>query len=210
MKVPLKINETGWFLILNPNLSTSEELQNKDYNISGYSIAKLSTSYNQPFIGIDVTKEILNLPSDITEFLSDFKGNGFYKNSIFKYNEKTIAHLQNLVDERSRAKYFEEIDSFKTLKYNWDGYNAEPTADAAIHLAKEVVTELISNRIKIDICVPMRDGGIQFDIDGDKYSTEIEIHPDQTISLIVYNENAEIVKNKIISLSEIKTIKQYI
>ncbi|MBL4753190.1 MAG: hypothetical protein JKY52_06300 [Flavobacteriales bacterium] len=89
----------------------------------------------------------------------------------------------------------EKIDSFRELERNWDSYDADPISAICIEEANRVnrfLSGLGLWQLGIPIHVfPMRDGGIQFEIDHPDHSFEIEVHPNGLTELFSYDGDGE-------------------
>ncbi len=173
-----------------------------------------TSDYDNFTIGFD--KKLLDFSFEPSISPTNYKDNRLYINRVNKPSNYDIKDknfslfIASLKNQDSYSKILKAINSFKNLNYNWDGYDAEKTTDTAINIAKKVADKIIKNGITIDICVPMRDGGIQFDMDGYIYDKEIEIHPNGTMNLVVYNKDADIIDSKPASINDItKLIVQY-
>lgn len=187
------------------SINTFKALSWKTYSTSTYGTSTISFN------------KLLNSSSKPSVSSINYKGDRLYDNGTSRPSSYDIKgeifslFIRSLRKQDSYSKILEDIDRFRNLKYNWDGNEAEETTDVAIKVAKQVVNELAHNGISIDICVPMRDGGVQVDINGSLYDKEIEIHPNGTINLIIYNKTADVVDDKLISAVDVvKTIKQYL
>jgi hypothetical protein len=105
----------------------------------------------------------------------------------------------------------EKIISFSNLRSNWDSYNAEIISNAAIKAAKEIldhlnINGLLTSEIEINV-FPMRDGGIQFEFDGEHICAELEINPNGDSTFILFDDDGNIIdKGQLFELSEISTL----
>lgn len=103
----------------------------------------------------------------------------FFNNTINWQYRKTKTNLLS-----------KEIDRLRYLQENWDSYNAEPIFEQSIELAQNFINDLAIYGILIDFSVPLRDGGIQLEKSFEERDIEIEIHPVGTITLLVFDKDA--------------------
>jgi len=110
-------------------------------------------------------------------------------------------------------RYFNFVDTingFSNLKTNWDSYNADAISKNAIDTAIETLNYLLSegllsNGINISV-FPMRDGGVQFEFEGENICSELEINPSGELTFILFDDNGNIVdKWQLFELSELST-----
>jgi hypothetical protein len=105
----------------------------------------------------------------------------------------------------------EKISGFSNLHSNWDSYNAEIISNAAIKAAKEIldhlnINGLLTSDIEINV-FPMRDGGIQFEFDGEHICAELEINPNGDSTFILFDDDGNIIdKGHLFELSELSTL----
>ncbi len=103
------------------------------------------------------------------------------------------------------------INGFSKLQPNWDSYNAKAISKNTIAKAIETLNHiyskgLLSNRIEVNV-FPMRDGGIQFEFDGDYNCSELEINQSCELTFFLFDEEGNIVnKWQLFELSELKTL----
>ncbi len=84
------------------------------------------------------------------------------------------------------------IESFSELDTNWGGYNEDCITIQSIMTAHKVLNSIPKEALNQTTVVPMRDGGIQFNIGDFK---EIEIS-DNAVVEILYDSNYTII-NKV-------------
>lgn len=127
------------------------------------------------------------------------------KNLNYFGDEKFIglARLNNL-----RSK----IEGLVHLESNWDSYNAEIISKTAVAVAIETINylnskELLSNGLSVSV-FPMRDGGIQFEFDGENICAELEINQKGELAFILFDdeENIELEPLKLFELTELSTL----
>jgi hypothetical protein len=107
--------------------------------------------------------------------------------------EKSNSLRQNA--SKSDSNHFidlmNRIEQFSTLKPNWDTYGAEQTNELVIEIARKLLIDLYSKNLIDPVFTvnvfPIRDGGIQFEIDADEDSCEVEISPKEILTLITYD-----------------------
>jgi len=113
-------------------------------------------------------------------------------------------------------RYFNFVDTingFSNLKTNWDSYNADAISKNAIDTAIETLNYLLSegllsNGINISV-FPMRDGGVQFEFEGENICSELEINPSGELTFILFDDNGNIVdKWQLFELSELSTLQR--
>ncbi len=111
-------------------------------------------------------------------------------------------------------KYFhfaDTIKGFSNLQHNWDSYNADVVSKKAIYTAIEALNHLnskgqLTNCFTVNV-FPMRDGGIQFEFDGENICAELEINPNGDSTLILFDDDGNIIeKGQLFELSELSTI----
>lgn len=133
--------------------------------------------------------------------------------SVFENSER----ITNTFRPHSKIrgmKYFQYADTifgFSNLQENWDSYNADTISQTAINTAIETLNHLhnkglLANGITVNV-FPMRDGGIQFEFDGQYICAELEINPNGEATFILFDDDGDIVeKEQIFELSEIPTL----
>ena len=104
----------------------------------------------------------------------------------------------------------DKVKGYINLAPNWDSYSADMISFTAIKEALLVIDHLIasdifSNGIEVNV-FPMRDGGIQFEFDAEDLSAELEISPLGEMSLIVYDDEANIIDKLKICTEELTEI----
>jgi hypothetical protein len=111
-------------------------------------------------------------------------------------------------------KYFQYADTiygFSNLQRNWDSYNADIVSKNAIDTAIETLNHLnskgqLTNGFTVNV-FPMRDGGIQFEFDGENICAELEINQNGDSTFILYDDDANIIdKGQLFELSELSTL----
>lgn len=112
-------------------------------------------------------------------------------------------------------KYFHYADTiygFSNLQRNWDSYDADEISKSAIDKAIETLNHLNSKgKLTNDFTVnvfPMRDGGIQFEFDGENLIAELEISPNGELTLIHFDDEGNIIgePQKLFELSELSIL----
>ncbi|MEI7725056.1 MAG: hypothetical protein WCK09_08115 [Bacteroidota bacterium] len=104
-----------------------------------------------------------------------------------------------------------KISGFSNLQSNWDSFNAEIISKVAIKTAKETLDHLningwLTSEIEINV-FPMRDGGIQFEFDGEHICAELEINPNGDSIFILFDDDGNIIdKGQLFELSELSTL----
>lgn len=133
--------------------------------------------------------------------------------SVFEDSER-ITNTFRPHSKTRGMKYFQYADTiygFSNLQKNWDSYNADTISQIAINTAIEALNHLhnkglLANGITVNV-FPMRDGGIQFEFDGQYICAELEISPNGEVTFILFDDDGNIVeKEQIFELSEIPTL----
>lgn len=87
-------------------------------------------------------------------------------------------------------KLLTQVSSFEELAYDWDTYGALPIAAGAIARARQLLNALSLQLVyapAVSVHVfPMRDGGVQVELDRDSASMEIEVHPDGSQDYLLF------------------------
>jgi len=100
-------------------------------------------------------------------------------------------------DENTLIKdLMNRIEEFKNLESNWDTYNADKISPAGISNAKQIVNVFGINNIIFDCAFPMRDGGVQLEINSKGCNIEIEVSLDSDIKLLVFNKVNNLILEK--------------
>lgn len=103
----------------------------------------------------------------------------------------------------AKQKIAARLSELKGLSQNWDEDGAEAVSGAAMALAKIVADQLIGLGVNIEFCVPLRNGGVQFEFqkNGD---CEVEVHPDETLFFLRYDHAANLIEKEKIILDLLK------
>ena len=138
---------------------------------------------------------------------------------ITKMNTQEISQAFKVVNKDAvsrqaiKLRYFnftETINGFSNLEPNWDSYQADKISKKAIETAIETLkymrdNDILSNKMTVNV-FPMRDGGIQFEFDGETICAELEINQYGKLTFILYDEEGNLVESKeILELSELST-----
>jgi hypothetical protein len=95
------------------------------------------------------------------------------------------------------TEFSEKINGFRFLEKNWDSYNADTISDKAIQKAISILDKIIqttqNHSIKLHV-FPMRNGGIQFELDNENQSFEIEIDTNGILKFIRFDEEGDILE----------------
>lgn len=118
---------------------------------------------------------------------------------------------------RSGMKYFElndKINGFENLPANWDSYNADSISTSAISMGLEVLNYLkregtLTSGIVVNV-FPMRDGGIQFEFEAENLDAELEINPQGDLTLILFNDNGDIILKQPIKSYELSELSSHL
>lgn len=134
--------------------------------------------------------------------------------SVFEDSENITNTYRPEMSRLQGIKYFNYADSiygFSNLQPNWDSYNADVISKNAIDKAIETLNLLnskgqLSNDFTVSV-FPMRDGGIQFEFDGDNICAELEIIPNGELRFILFDDNGGIIEEEqLFELSELSTL----
>lgn len=151
------------------------------------------------------------------EFLNiDTKWNLFAEKNLATFNlfENSIKIYRHESSKLQGIKYFylaDIVKGFSNLKPNWDSYNADSISNDSIELALETLNHLnsqglLSNGFSVNV-FPMRDGGIQFEFDGENICAELEINQNGDSTFILYADDGNIIgKGQLFELSELSTL----
>jgi len=111
--------------------------------------------------------------------------------------ENKLHGLKKSRDENSLIKdLINRIEEFKNLDSNWDTYNADKISPDSITNARQIVKIFGTNNIIFDCAFPMRDGGVQLEINSKDFNIEIEVNPDTEIKLLVFNKVNNLILEK--------------
>ena len=133
--------------------------------------------------------------------------------SVFKDAENITNPFGPEISKLQGIKYFhfeDTIKGFSNLKPNWDSYNADPISENSINAAIETLNYLyskgqLSNNLTVNV-FPMRNGGIQFEFDGENICAELEISTSGEHTIIIFDDNGNIMnKGQLFELSELST-----
>ncbi|AII54474.1 MULTISPECIES: hypothetical protein [Hymenobacter] len=94
-------------------------------------------------------------------------------------------------------KLLAQLETFRNLSPNWDSYGALPTEERALARARQLLNSLSLQLVyapAVSVHVfPMRDGGIQVELDRDNASMEIEVHPDGTEDYLLFTAQGALI-----------------
>lgn len=83
------------------------------------------------------------------------------------------------------ATPLEQLDALRTLRPNWDGYNADPPDPRVLDWAKEFIPAVEVHAVGRLVQVsPGRAGGVQLEWDDDDFEHELEFNPDGSQGLL--------------------------
>jgi hypothetical protein len=146
-------------------------------------------------------------PSSNKEFVSRNINNNFRD-----YRKQSSIKVSNLI-RTNFVEYFQlakRINGFLNLPPNWDSYDAKAISTIATNTAIETlhylnIEGLLSSVININV-FPMRDGGVQFEFDGNNICSEFEISPDGELTFLLFDKDDNIANSiEIFELSELST-----
>ena len=123
--------------------------------------------------------------------------------------EKEITSLRNQ-NSRNEKKHFPNliarIEKFSELEQNWDTYGSDKISLNSISSAIQIIKISETDSIVIDDAFPMRDGGVQLEKDFENHSIEIEVSPDNEITLLVYDKESNLIFEKSFNVFEINDL----
>jgi hypothetical protein len=134
--------------------------------------------------------------------------------SVFEDSENITNTYRPETLKLQGIKYFHFLDTiygFSNLKPNWDSYNADVISKNAIDTAI-VTLNYLNSRVQLsnDFTVsvfPMRDGGIQFEFDGENICAELEINQNGELKFILFDDDGSINYNgQLFEVSELSTL----
>ncbi len=108
--------------------------------------------------------------------------------------------IEKVTTQKKSSSYqllLEKINGFQFLDKNWDSYNADTISTKAIQTAVSILEKIVqtTKNYSIELHVfPMRNGGIQFELDSDSLSLEIEIDTKGDLKLIRFDEEGDILE----------------
>lgn len=138
-----------------------------------------------------------------TPFNKKYKVGSAIQNLYVIPNFMAIAHpiaTTIYAHEIFKSSIVGKIDELNSLKDNWDAENSPAPTNNTIDLAKEIASRLIEQGKIINFCYPLRNGGIQLEEGDDNSNCEFEVHPDGTIHELIYDQDYNLVSNKLIEL----------
>lgn len=110
----------------------------------------------------------------------------------------------------SYINFSKTIKGFSNLQPNWDSYQADKISKEAIDTAIKVLKymrdkDILAKNMAVNV-FPMRDGGIQFEFDGDAICAELEINQYGKLIFILYDEEGNLIEStQLLELSELST-----
>ena len=130
---------------------------------------------------------------------------GFFSGSTFGLfmDYENIMSNQNLelsiTNDTFYSRLSNKVYAFVNLQKNWDSYDADMISTTAIDVAIETLNHLYSKGvhsmgIKISV-FPMRDGGIQFEFDGEYICAELEINQNGDLTFILFDDDGNIIND---------------
>jgi hypothetical protein len=134
--------------------------------------------------------------------------------SVFESSDNITKSSGPESSKVQRMKYFHYADTiygFANLQHNWDSYNADEVSQNAIDKAIETLNHLnnkgqLTNGFTVNV-FPMRDGGIQFEFDGENICAELEINPNGDLTFFLFDDDGDIIeKVQLFELSELSTL----
>lgn len=158
---------------------------------------------------------LMNIPKNESQF--DLSIASFTIGSTFSLLEKEAPKkkLNYFSDEKpiglAILNLKSKIEAFAHLESNWDSYNAEIISKTAIDTAIKTLYHLnskgqLTNGFTVSV-FPMRDGGIQFEFDGENICAELEINQNGDSTFILFDGDDNIIgKKQLFELSELSSL----
>lgn len=143
------------------------------------------------------SKDILLISGSIVDILNNFRN--ITKQDTPVMPKANLSQYTNLS---------EKIYGFSNLPSNWDSYDADIISKNAIDTAIKILNQLhrkgqLRSNITINL-FPMRDGGIQFEFDGENICAELEINQNGVLTFILFdNDGNVIIKEQLFELTEL-------
>jgi hypothetical protein len=130
----------------------------------------------------------MNTLAQINSSLIEFSNSNSLPYEYFDYKNTIIPRLTE-----NNESIFNNLESFRLLKYNWDSYGASKPNGAVIKKAIDLLIWLNTSEIEIYFTAPTRDGDILLEIQNGDKSIEFVISDtvDDSISLISIEESVE-------------------
>ncbi len=134
--------------------------------------------------------------------------------SVFENSENITNTFRPESSKLQGIKYFQYADTiygFSNLEHNWDSYNADLVSKNAIDTAIKTlnylnIKGLLTSNFNVNV-FPMRDGGIQFEFDGENVCAELEICQNGDSTFILFDDDGNIInKGQLFELSELSTL----
>ena len=98
------------------------------------------------------------------------------------------------------ATLLEQLEGLRTLRPNWDGYNADAPIPEILDLARDFVAlfeALPGGPVARGIQVyPTRVGGVQFEWEDERFERELELNPDGSIAMLHVNRTTGAMKEE--------------
>lgn len=94
------------------------------------------------------------------------------------------------------ATPLEQLEAMRSLKANWDGYNADPPLPGPIDLGKAFVQLLDAVRRDVEVSpelyvTPTRVGGVMIVWEDREFEYELEIEPDGSFGLLSQSKSTK-------------------
>ena len=88
-----------------------------------------------------------------------------------------------------------KINTFKSLKPNWDSYDADEISEIAINNAIEFIKELEKYNLIVYFVSPVRDGGVfvEYQNNNNGKSIEVFFNQDGSNELVLFDNNKEVI-----------------
>lgn len=159
----------------------------------------------------------MNIQISMQQFCSEFNysianivtGKTFQKlEKIRQRSNESIFEIKKFERFNISKKLYDKIKGFSLLKSNWDTYDADLISVKAIDTAFDILEflngeEQLTNHLNVEV-FPMRDGGVQFEFDGENICAELEISQTGTQTFILYDVESNI--DKVVQLFELSEL----
>ena len=103
----------------------------------------------------------------------------------------------------AKQKITARLNEFKDLGENWDSGGADAVLPSTLLLAQKVADKLLELSVEIDFCVPMRNGGVQFEF-RQNGECELEVHPTLELIFLRYDLAANLMSKEKTTLELLK------
>ncbi len=157
-----------------------------------------------------ISQEFKIRSKDTSIILPNDKGT-LFENSEYAPSTSAQKYANKLRALRLKyANFTKTINGFSNLEPNWDSYQADKISKKAIDTAIDALKylhdkDILSKKMTTNV-FPMRDGGIQFEFDGDAICAELEINQYGKLTFLLYDDEGNLIEStQLLELSELLT-----